>query len=116
MGSEVGFVVVANKGKVKVDAVMKLMMESLEEEEGIEARKKVESTCKSKGTTYLTLPKELLDDPNIDSDMMISMTSRTRARCCLWRSFQGHGIQPEGRIDSSFACLNVLAKDRQVTA
>ena len=77
MGSEVGFVVVAKaKGKVNFDAVMKLMMDSLEEEEGPEARKKVESTRKSQGgKTYLTLPKELLDEPNVDSDMLISMST-----------------------------------------
>ena len=118
MGSEVGFVVVAKaKGKVKVDAVMKLMMESLEEEEGIEARKKVESTRKSKGaTTYLTLPKELLDDPNIDSDMMISMTSEDKGSVLAFGvPSKVMEFNQKGEVDSSFACLNVLAKDRQVT-
>ena len=118
MGSEVGFVVVAKaKGKVNFDAVMKLMMDSLEEEEGPEARKKVESTRKTQGgKTYLTLPKELLDEPNIDSDMLISMsTGKKGSVLALGLPAQVMAYDKKGKLDPAFACLNVLAKDRQVT-
>ena len=118
MGSEVGFVVVAKaKGKVNFDAVMKLMMDSLEEEEGPEARKKVESTRKSQGgKTYLTLPKELLDEPNIDSDMLMSMSSGEKGSVlALGVPAQVMAYNKAGKLDPAFACLNVLAKDRQLT-
>ena len=118
MGSEVGFVVVAKtKSKVNFDAVMKLMMNSLEEEEGPEARKKVESTRKNKGgTTYLTLPKELLDEPNIDSDMLVSMSSGDKGSVLAFGvPAQVMAYHEKGKLDPSFACLSVLAKDRQVT-
>ena len=118
MGSEVGFVVVVKaKGKINFDAVMKLMMDSLEEEEGPEARKKVESTRKTQGgKTYLTLPKELLDEPNVDSDMLISMSTGEKGSVlALGLPAQVMAYDKKGKLDPSFACLNVLAKDRQVT-
>ena len=118
MGSEVGFVVVVKaKGKINFDAVMKLMMDSLEEEEGPEARKKVESTRKTQGgKTYLTLPKELLDEPNVDSDMLISMSTGEKGSVlALGLPAQVMAYDKKGKLDPAFACLNVLAKDRQVT-
>ena len=99
-------VVVKAKGKVNVDAVMKLMMETLEEQEGPEARKKLESTRKTQGgTTYLTLPKELMTDPSVDSDMLMSMS-------CWEKGFgfgfggsrQSHGLQQGGKV-GSVLCL-----------
>jgi len=118
MGSEVGFVVVAKtKSKVNFDAVIKLMMESLEEEEGIEARKKVEATRKSKGaTTYLTIPKELLDEPNVDSDILMSMTAGGKgSTIAIGVPSQVRALSKKGGKANSFACLAALAKDRQVT-
>jgi thiol-disulfide isomerase/thioredoxin len=96
---------------------MKLMMDSLEEEEGPEARKKVESTRKTQGgKTYLTLPKELLDEPNVDSDMLISMsTGENGSVLALGLPAQVMAYDKKGKLDPAFACLNVLAKDRQVT-
>ena len=118
LGSEVGFVVVVKaKGKVNVDAVMKLMMETLEEEEGPEARKKVESTRKTQGgTTYLTLPKELMTDPSVDSDMLMSMSAGEKGSVlALGVPAKVMAYNKAGKLDPSFACLNILAKDRQVT-
>jgi thiol-disulfide isomerase/thioredoxin len=120
MGSEVGFVFVAKaKSKVNFDAMINLMMKELEEEEGPEARKKVEATRKSKdGTTYLTVPKELLDEPNIDSDMLISMSAQSGDKGSVLAfgvPSQVMAYHKKGKLDPSFACLNVLAKDRQLT-
>jgi hypothetical protein len=118
MGSEVGFVVVAKtNSKVNFDAVMKLMMESLEEEEGPEVRKKVEATRKSKdGTTYLTIPKELMDDPSFDSDILLSMTAGAKgSTIAMGVPSQVRALSKKGRKGNSFACLAALAKDRQVT-
>jgi thiol-disulfide isomerase/thioredoxin len=120
MGSEVGFVIVAKtKSAVDFDALLKLMMESLEEEEGIEARKKVEATRKSKdGTTYLTIPKELLDEPNIDSDILLSMTRLSGGKGSVFAAglpSQVMSFHQKGKKGSAFACLTALAKDRQVT-
>ena len=118
LGSEVGFVVVMKaKGKVNVDAVMKLMMETLEEEEGPEARKKVESTRKTQGgTTYLTLPKELMTDPSVDSDMLMSMSAGEKGSVlAVGVPAKVMAYNKAGKLDPSFACLNILAKDRQVT-
>ena len=59
LGSEVGFVVVMKaKGKVNVDAVMKLMMETLEEEEGPEARNKGRIDAQDSGRDDLSDPSE----------------------------------------------------------
>ena len=118
MGSEVGFVVVAKtKSKVNFDAVIKLMMKSLEEEEGVEARKKVEATRKSKGaTTYITIPKALIDEPNIDSDILLSMTAGAKGSIiAVGIPSQVRALSKKGRKGNSFACLSALAKDRQVT-
>lgn len=120
MGSEVGFVVIAKaKSKVNFDAVIKLMMDSLEKEEGPEARKKVESTRKNQdGSTYLTLPKELLDEPNIDSDMLLSMGNQSGGKGSVLAfgvPSQVMAYHKKGKLDPVFACLNILAKDRQVT-
>ncbi|MBT3637897.1 MAG: TlpA family protein disulfide reductase [Opitutae bacterium] len=120
MGSEVGFVVVAKaKSKVNFDALINLMMKELEEGEGPEARKKVEATRKSKdGTTYLTVPKELMDDPSFDSDMLLSMSAQSGDKGSVLAfgiPSQVMAYHKEGKLDPAFACLNVLAKDRQVT-
>ena len=75
LGSEVGFVVVVKaKGKVNVEAVMKLMMRPSRNRR---PRGKEEGRVDgqdSGGTTYLTLPKELMTDPSVDSDMMMSVS------------------------------------------
>jgi thiol-disulfide isomerase/thioredoxin len=120
MGSEVGFVVIAKaKSKVDFDALINLMMKELEEGEGPEARKKVEATRKSKdGTTYLTVPKELMDDPSFDSDILISMSQSSGGKgsvMALGVPAQVMAYHKKGKLDPAFACLNVLAKDRQVT-
>ena len=122
MGSEVGFVVVAKaKSKVNFDALINLMMKELEEEEeeGPEARKKVEATRKSKdGTTYLTVPKELMDDPSFDSDMLISMSAQSGDKGSVLAfgvPSQVMAYHKKGKLDPAFACLSVLAKDRQLT-
>jgi thiol-disulfide isomerase/thioredoxin len=120
MGSEVGFVIIAKtKSAVDFDALLKLMMDSLEEEEGIEARKKVEATRKSKdGTTYLTIPKELLDEPNIDSDMLLLLTKLPGGKGSVFAAgvpSQVMAFHQKGKKGSAFACLTALAKDRQVT-
>jgi thiol-disulfide isomerase/thioredoxin len=120
MGSEVSFLVVAKtKGKVDVDALLKVMMDAIEEEEGIEARKKVEATRKSKGgTTYLTLPQELMDEPNIDSDMLLSISNLQAGKGSVFAMgdpARVMGFHQKGKKAAPFACLNVLAKDRQVT-
>ena len=120
VGSEVSFlVVVRTKGMVNVDALLKVMMDAIEEEEGIEARKKVEATRKSKGgTTYLTLPKELMDEPNIDSDMLLSISNLQAGKgsvFALGDPSRVMGFHQKGKKAAPFACLNALAKDRQVT-
>ena len=120
MGSEVGFVVVAkSKSKLNFDALINLMMKELEEEEGPEARKKVEATRKSKdGTTYLTIPKELMDEPSFDSDMLLSMSHPSGGKgsvMALGVPSQVMAYHKKGKMDPAFACLSVLAKDRQVT-
>jgi thiol-disulfide isomerase/thioredoxin len=119
VGSEVGFVVVVKtKSEVDFDALLKMMMDGLEEEEGVEARKKVEATRKTKGgSTYITIPKDLMDEPSIDSDMLMVMSKLSSGK----GSVLSVGVPSQvmsyqkGEKVASFICLDAMAKDRQVT-
>jgi thiol-disulfide isomerase/thioredoxin len=119
VGSEVGFVVVVKtKSEVDFDALLKMMMDGLEEEEGVEARRKVEATRKTKGgSTYITIPKELMDEPSIDSDMLMVMSKLSSGK----GSVLSVGVPSQvmsyqkGEKVATFICFDAMAKDRQVT-
>jgi thiol-disulfide isomerase/thioredoxin len=119
VGSEVGFVVVVKtKSEVDFDALLKMMMDGLEEEEGVEARRKVEATRKTKGgSTYITIPKELMDEPIIDSDMLMVMSKLSSGK----GSVLSVGVPSQvmsyqkGEKVATFICFDAMAKDRQVT-
>jgi len=119
VGSEVGFVVVVKtKSEVDFDALLKMMMDRLEEEEGVEARKKVEATRKTKGgSTYITIPKELMDEPSIDSDMLMVMRKLSNGKgSVLSVGFPSQVMSyQKGEKVATFICLDAMAKDRQVT-
>jgi thiol-disulfide isomerase/thioredoxin len=119
VGSEVGFVAeVTTNNDVDFDALLKLMMVSLENQEGPEARKKVEASRKSNGgTTYLTLPKELMGEPNIDTDILMAMSklSGGKGSALLVGVPSQVMARQKGEKVGSFICLDAMAKDRQVT-
>ena len=118
IGSEVDFAFSAKvKSDVDVEKILSFLLGKIEEEKGYELRKKVEKTVTKRGkSTSVTMPSELLDQTFSETDLMFSISqdgNYSNIRVGLPGKLEAAQLKQDD--NSSLACVNAMAKDRQIT-
>lgn len=118
IGSEVVFAFSAKvKSDVDVEKILSFLLGKIEEERGYELRKKVEKTVTKRGkSTSLTMPSELLDKTFSATDLIFSISqdgNYSNIQVGLPGKLEVAQLKQDD--NSSLACVNAMAKDRQIT-
>ena len=118
IGPEVVFAFSAKvKSEIDVEKVLSFVLGKIEEERGYELRKKVEKTVTKRGkSTSVTMPSELLDKTSSATDLTLSI-SQDGNYSNIQVGLPGKLEVAQWKQDdnSSLACVNAMAKDRQIT-
>ena len=118
IGSEVDFAFSAKvKSEIDVEKVLSFVLGKIEEERGYELRKKVEKTVTKRGkSTSVTMPSELLDKTFSATDLIFSISqdgNYSNIQVGLPGKLEVAQLKQDD--NSSLACVNAMAKDRQIT-
>jgi thiol-disulfide isomerase/thioredoxin len=118
IGSEVDFAFSAKvKGELDVEKILSFLLGKIEEERGYELRKKVEKTVTKRGkSTSVTMPSELLDKTFSATDLIFSISqdgNYSNIQVGLPGKLEVAQLKQDD--NSSLACVNAMAKDRQIT-
>jgi thiol-disulfide isomerase/thioredoxin len=118
IGSELDFFLSAKlKGDLDAMKMISFILEKIDEEKGAEFRKKVEETIsKSGNSTSLTIPSDLLDQTFSETDLVFSVSqdgNYSNVYVGLPGKLDTAQLNEDG--NSSLACINAMAKDRQIT-
>jgi len=118
IGSEVDFAFSAKvKSDVDVEKILSFLLSKIEEERGNELRKKVEKTVTKRGkSTSVTMPSELLDKTFSATDLIFSISqdgNYSNIQVGLPGKLEVAQLKQDD--NSSLACVNAMAKDRQIT-
>ena len=118
IGSEVVFAFSAKvKSDVDVEKILSFLLGKIEEERGYELRKKVEKTVTKRGkSTSVTMPSELLDKTFSATDLIFSISqdgNYSNIQVGLPGKLEVAQLKQDD--NSSLACVNAMAKDRQIT-
>ena len=118
IGSEVDFTFSAKvKSDVDVEKILSFLLRKIEEERGYELRNKVEKTVTKRGkSTSVTMPSELLDQTFSETDLMFSISqdgNYSNIQVGLPGKLEAAQLKQDD--NSSLACVNAMAKDRQIT-
>jgi thiol-disulfide isomerase/thioredoxin len=118
IGSEVDFAFSAKvKSDVDVEKILSFLLGKIEEERGYELRKKVEKTVTKRGkSTSVTMPSELLDKTFSATDLIFSISqdgNYSNIQVGLPGKLEVAQLKQDD--NSSLACVNAMAKDRQIT-
>ena len=118
IGSEVDFAFSAKvKSDVDVEKILSFLLGKIEEERGYELRKKVEKTVTKRGkSTSVTMPSELLDKTFSATDLIFSISqdgNYSNIQVGLPGKLEAAQLKRDD--NSSLACVNAMAKDRQIT-
>lgn len=118
IGSELDFELSAIvKGKLDAIKMFAFILDKISEEKGEEYRKKVKKTISRKGgSSSITMPSELLDQVFSDTDLIFSISQdKNNSKIQLGLPEKKGGSKEVADQNSTLACLNAMAKDRQVT-
>ena len=126
IGPEVVFAFSAKvKSEIDVEKVLSFVLGKIEEERGYELRKKVEKTVTKRGkstvtkrgkSTSVTMPSELLDKTFSATDLIFSISqdgNYSNIQVGLPGKLEVAQLKQDD--NSSLACVNAMAKDRQIT-
>ena len=118
IGSEVVFAFSAKvKSDVDVEKILSFLLGKIKEERGYELRKKVEKTVTKRGkSTSVTMPSELLDKTFSATDLIFSISqdgNYSNIQVGLPGKLEVAQLKQDD--NSSLACVNAMAKDRQIT-
>ena len=118
IGSEVVFAFSAKvKSEIDVEKILSFLLSKIEEERGNELRKKVEKTVTKRGkSTSVTMPSELLDKTFSATDLIFSISqdgNYSNIQVGLPGKLEVAQLKQDD--NSSLACVNAMAKDRQIT-
>ena len=118
LGSELEFIVCAKvKGKLDPKKLFAFMLEKLEEEKGLAERKKVEESIKiTDQVSKMSVPAALLGKENTSTGLLIAIKQGKK----LSEIKLGVPAKVNASLKAKdekipLACLDVMAKDRQVT-
>ena len=117
-GSELDFSLTAKlKGELNSMKMVSFVLQKIDEEKGSEFRKKVEKTLsKSRNSTSLTIPSDLLDQTFSETDLVFTISQDGNySNVHVGLPGKLEAVQLNGDGNSSLACINAMAKDRQVT-
>ena len=118
IGSELDFFFSAKiNGELGVEKIVPFLLGKIEEERGHELRQKVEnSVVKREKSTSFIMPSELLDEIFSDTDFRISFSNDGNYSHVQF-GLPDNMETAQSVIDSnaSLACVNAMAKDRQIT-
>lgn len=118
LGSELEFVVSAKvKGNLDPKKLFSFMLEKLEEEKGLAVRKEVEGSIKiSDQVATMSVPSELLGKEITSIDLLIAIKQGKKfseIKLGVPKKVNASLKAKDEKV--SLACLDVMAKDRQVT-
>ena len=105
------------KGELGIEKILSFLLDKIEEERGYELRKKVEKSVAKRGkSTSVTMPSELLDKTFSATDLIFSI-SQDGNYSNIQVGLPGKLVAAQLNKDenSSLACVNAMAKDRQIT-
>ena len=118
IGSELDFSFSAKvKGELDVEKILSFLLGKIEEEKGYELRKKVEKTVTKRGkSTSVTMPSALMDETFSETDLEFSISHDGKySNIQVGLPGEMDDGQFEKDANSSLACINSMAKDRQIT-
>jgi len=118
IGSELDFFFSAKvKGELDVEKMLAFILNTIGEEKGEEYRAKVERSISKNGkTTSLTVPSELLDQTFSETNLVFSVSlDENYSMIGIGLPGKINSVQSGGDQNSSLACVNAMAKDRQIT-
>ena len=118
LGSEIDLMVRARvRGKINQKELISFMLDELENEKGKEERDRVEKTKLTEGRiTYMTLPVEVMGDETSSSDLLFAIDKGKNHTDLVMGIPEKVKKALNGKSnDAPLACLDSMAKDRQVT-
>ena len=118
IGSELDFELSAIvKGELDAIKMFAFILDKISDEKGEEYRNKVKKTISRKGgSSSITMPSELLDQVFSDTDLIFSISQdENNSKIQLGLPEKKGGSKVVADQNSTLACLNAMAKDRQVT-
>ena len=118
IGSELDFSFSAKvRGELDVEKILSFLLGKIEEEKGYELRKKVEKTVTKRGkSTSLTMPSALMDETFSETDLEFSISHDGKySNIQVGLPGEMDDGEFEKNANSSLACINSMAKDRQIT-
>ena len=118
IGSELDFFFSAKvKGDLDAMKMFAFLLDKIGEEKGEDFRKKVEgSITKKEKSSSITLPSELSDQVFSDTDLRISISKDGNySQVQLGLPDKMEAAQAAIDSNASLACVNAMAKDRQIT-
>jgi len=118
IGSEVDFAFSAKvKGELDAIKMFSFLLGKIEEEEGEELRKKVERTInKNADSTSIIIPSDLLGQEVSETDLTLSISqdgNYSNIQVGLPGKLEAAQLKQDDNL--SLACVNAMAKDRQIT-
>lgn len=118
IGSELEFFFSAKiKGHLDAIKMFAFILEEIGEEKGDGIRKKVEKSISKKGESFsITMPSELTDQVFSDTDLLFSISKDGNySNIQIGLPGKMDGLTEDGDQNSTLACVNAMAKDRQIT-
>ncbi|MEC8043755.1 MAG: TlpA disulfide reductase family protein [Verrucomicrobiota bacterium] len=118
IGSELDFLFTGNfKGELNAMKIFAFMLDKIDEEKGKEYRDKVEKTLSKDGkSASLIMPSDLLDQVFSDTDLLFLISQEGNySKISVGLSGKMDSVPSSGDQNSSLACVNAMAKDRQIT-
>lgn len=118
IGSELDFELSAIvEGELDAIKMFAFILDKVSDEKGEEYRNKVKKTISRKeGFSSITMPSELLDQVFSDTDLIFSISQdENNSKIQLGLPEEKGGSKVVADQNSTLACLNAMAKDRQGT-
>ena len=118
LGSEIDLMIRAKvKGKLNQEELISFMLDELEKEKGKEERKRVEQTKLTEGNiTFMTIPAEVMGDETSASDFLFAISQeKNHSELMVGIPKKVKDALAGKSTDAPLACLDSMAKDRQVT-
>ena len=118
LGSEIDLMIRAKvKGKLNQEELISFMLDELEKEKGKTERQRVEKTKLTEGNiTFMTIPAEVMGDETSASDFLFAISQeKNHSELMVGIPKKVKDALAGKSTDAPLACLDSMAKDRQVT-
>ena len=118
LGSEIDLMIRAKvKGELNQEELISFMLDELEKEKGKTERQRVEKTKLTEGNiTFMTIPAEVMGEETSASDFLFAISQeKNHSELMVGIPKKVKDALAGKSTDAPLACLDSMAKDRQVT-